>query len=319
MAEERLRLLVKVSSMYYLEGMNQQDIALKLGISRPQISRMLGAAKSEGIVQITIKNPFSEEQQVEKELIDVFGLQDALVVHMPGADRQLLDAQLARAGAVLLENVLKDRDVVGVMAGKSVAATGAELQFSIQKHLQIVPLVGGWGATGTAWHANANAKTIGEKLKSAYWQLNAPAIVASEQAREVFLQEVEIAKVLALAAKASTALVGIGQVSKEATIVQSGHMGMKELDELRSIGAVANICTAFINERGEAVPHSSEGRMIGLDANALKVIPNVVAVAGGEDKVIAIAAALRGKWASTIVTDMFTAQQVLEWHRDHPL
>jgi deoxyribonucleoside regulator len=317
MTQEKMRMLVKVSTLYYMDGLNQQEIAVRLGISRPQISRMLAAAKSEGIVQIGIKNPFSEEQTYERAISETFGIHDVIVVHVPGADRQIIDLQLARSGAALLENVLKDHDIVGVMAGQTLASIGNEINYFTRKNMQFVPLVGGWGSAGAYWHANSNTRLLAEKLKSKYWLLNAPAIVASQQAKDILMRENEIGNVLSLAKQANVALVGIGQVSDQATIVKSGYFDVKDIEEVRSLGAVSNICTSFLNDLGESIPYHAEARMIGLSAADLRKVPNVIAVASGEDKVSAITAALRGKWIDVLVIDMETAKSVLEWHRFH--
>jgi deoxyribonucleoside regulator len=318
-AEEKTRLIVKVSMLYYIEGLNQQEIAVRLGLSRPQVSRMLSAAKSEGIVQITIKNPYSDEQQYERALAETFGIHDVIVVQVPGADQQLIDLQLARSCAALLETVLKDQDIVGVMAGRTIASICLEMNFFTRKNMQFVPLVGGWGSEGTAWHANSNTRILGERLKSKFWLLNAPAIVATQQARDVIVAEGEISQVLALAKQANVALVGIGQVSEHATIVKTGYFSKRDIEEARSLGAASNICTSFLDEKGELVKYAAESRMIGVSAQELRKIPNVIAVASGIDKVKAIAAALRGRWVDVLVIDMETAKSVLEWHQLHPI
>lgn len=49
------RILVKVAYMYYDENMTQQEIADKLGVSRPSVSRMLQKARQNGIVEIKIR------------------------------------------------------------------------------------------------------------------------------------------------------------------------------------------------------------------------------------------------------------------------
>lgn len=317
--EEKTRLLVKVSSLYYIDGLNQQEIAARLGISRPQVSRMLSSAKSEGIVQISIKNPYSEEQQYERAIAETFGIHDVIIVNVADADRGLVDLQLARTSAALLETVLKDNDIVGVMAGKTVAAIGAELGFTARKGLQFIPLVGGWGADGATWHANSNTRLFGEKLRSKFLQLHAPAVVASAAAREVFLQEPEIAEVIQFAKRATVAIVSIGQVSDQATMVRTGFFDAKEMEEMKQAGAAANLCTSFIDAKGAVVPYPTESRMIGLSAEELREIPNIIAVASGEDKVAAVGAALRGRWMDVLVTDLETAKSVLEWHRLHPV
>jgi len=311
-------LLVKVSTMYYLDGMNQQEISNRLGISRPQVSRMLAAAKSEGIVQISIRNPYSEEQAYERAIAETFGIHDVIIVHVPNADRQMIELHVARAAAALLESAIKDREVVGIMAGRTIAAVASEMHYTGRKDVQFVPMIGGFGSDGGAWHANSNARVFAERLKASHLLLNAPAVVASTQSRDLFLNESEIAKVLDAAKQVSLALVGIGQVTDQATIVRSGYFSDEEMEEVRKQGAVCNISTSFLDEHGERVHYDGESRMIGLTVDEIRAIPNVIAIASGDDKVEAIVAALRGKRLDVLVTDMDTAKRVLDWQRKHP-
>lgn len=312
--EEKIRMLVKVSTLYYMDGLNQKEIADRLGISRPQISRMLSSARAEGIVQITIKNPYSEEQQYERAIIETFGVKNVVIINVPDADQQLIDLHLARTGAALLDSVLKDQDVIGIMAGKSVAAVGRELNYLPRKNMKCVSLIGGWGAEGTLWHANYNVKLYGEKLKAKYFLLNAPAIVASQQTRDIIMAEHEISEVMNLARKATVALIGIGQVSEEAMIVKSGYFNQGDILKMRDKGAVANLCTSFLDENGNVISYDEESRMIGLSVSELRNIKNVIAFASGNEKVAAIGATLRGGWIDVLVTDLATAKNILSWH-----
>lgn len=309
---ERNRLLVKISQLYYEEGMNQQDIAARLGISRPHVSRMLTAAKQEGIVQISIKNPYSAEQQIERALIERFGIHDALVVDAPQDDEPKLHEQLGRTCAVLLESVLKDNDIIGIMAGRTVAATTSEIDYFPRSGLQFVPLVGGWGSEGAVWHANSNTMSIADKLKSKYWQLHAPAVVTHEETGKLLKQEPEIARVLQIAQRCSVALIGIGEVSDQASIVQSGNFTGDDLALVTANGAVSSLCASFLDAQGNTIDGPGKDRMIGLTATELRGIPNVIAVAGGLKKAAAITAALRGKWIDILVTDLATAEAVLK-------
>ncbi|MDF2790880.1 MAG: MarR family transcriptional regulator [Neobacillus sp.] len=310
--EERIRMLVKVSTLYYIDGLNQLEIAQRLGISRPQISRMLSAARSEGIVHISIKDPFSQEHQIERELIETFGIKNAVVVHVPGADKQLLDQHLGRSGAELVESIFRNQDIVGVMAGRSITNVCTELNYFSRKNMQFVPLIGGWGAEGSECHANANARMFGEKLKSKYWILNAPAIVGSKQARDIIMEEQDINEVIKLGKRATTILIGIGQVSEDATIVRSGYFKREVIYKMQSRGAVANICTSFLDESGDIIPYNEENHMIGLSALEMREAKNVIAFASGHEKIEAIRAALHGKWIDVLVTDISTANTLLK-------
>ncbi|MBY9080209.1 sugar-binding transcriptional regulator [Paenibacillus sp. HN-1] len=309
--DERIRMLVKISQLYYEEGLNQQDIAQRLGISRPHVSRMLTAARTEGIVQISIRNPYSMEQEVERQLVEKFGIRDALIVEVQDNDEVTRTMQLGRACAALLESMVKDNDIVGIMAGRSVQSLASATEYYSRNNLQFVSLVGGYGAEGATWHANANTSTMAEKLRSKYWLLHAPAVVDSEEAAEFLKKEPQIAMVLQKAECCTIAVVGIGQVSGEATIMQAGAFRLDELQEVRDLGAVSNICASFLGSDGRIIPYQSSRRMIGISAQHLRGIPNVIGIAGGMEKVEAIAAALNGQWIDILVTDLATAQAVL--------
>jgi DNA-binding transcriptional regulator LsrR (DeoR family) len=129
-------------------------------------------------------------------------------------------------------------------------------------------------------------------------------------------KEPEIARVLALARASTVAIVGIGLVSKAATIVQSGYFGEADLNDVMQKGAVANVCASFLNAQGENIAFSAKARMLGIDVAELRQHTNVIGVAGGQDKVEAIMATLRGKWIDTLVTDLVTAQLVLDVHKN---
>lgn len=318
-ADERRRLIIKVSNLYYIEGLNQQEIAERLRISRPQVSRMLSAARAEGIVNISIKNPYAEEQKFERAIAETFGIHDVVVIDTAESDQKTVDRQLAGAAIALLESILKDNDTVGVMASRSVCAIGEEIEFFSRKGLSFVPLVGGWGPEGANWHANSNVRNLGEKLRSKYWQLNAPAVVASQQTRDALLNEPEISSVLEIAKNSTVALVGIGQVSDEAAIVKSGFFNINDIDEVKGNGAVANLCTSFLNEKGGCIDFTASPRMIGITADELREIPQVIACASGADKAKAITATLRGRWIDVLITNLSTAKEILEWHRLHPV
>ncbi len=53
-AERKREALVKAARMYFLDGCSQQEIAAALGTSRSNVSRMLAAARHQGIVEIRI-------------------------------------------------------------------------------------------------------------------------------------------------------------------------------------------------------------------------------------------------------------------------
>ncbi len=319
MKDEQIWLLVKISQLYFENGLNQQEIAERLGISRSQVSRALTAAKAQGIVTISIKNPYSEEQYIERELVETFGIHDARVVRSEGPDQGQLLRQLGISCGSLLESVLKDSDIVGVMSGRTVAAVSTQTEYFGRNGLQFVPLVGGWGSAGASWLANSNTMAFAETMKSKYWLLHAPAVVATETTRDLLMKEPEIAHVIDIARRCTVAVIGIGEVSEEATIVQSGYFGRTDLDDVTDRGAVGNLCTSFIDIHGKLLDFHARNRMLGVSVSDLTGKTNVIGVAYGREKVPAITATLRGRWVDILVTDVSTAKLVLDFHKENPL
>ena len=54
---EDLRLMLKCCTLYYEKEMGQGEIAKKINISRPTVSRLLKQAKWDGIIKLQINNP----------------------------------------------------------------------------------------------------------------------------------------------------------------------------------------------------------------------------------------------------------------------
>src|SRR5690606_32805321 len=82
------RLLVKVSKMYYEEGLAQEDIILRLNLSRSKVSRLLQQAREEGIVQITVNTPRHLFSDLETNLEKTYGLDEAILVEAHAGDSQ---------------------------------------------------------------------------------------------------------------------------------------------------------------------------------------------------------------------------------------
>ena len=57
-----IQLMVQVARLYHENGFNQAEIARRLSITRQKVSRLLIAARNQGIVKITIYDPTPTEE-----------------------------------------------------------------------------------------------------------------------------------------------------------------------------------------------------------------------------------------------------------------
>jgi DNA-binding transcriptional regulator LsrR (DeoR family) len=67
----------------------------------------------------------------------------------------------------------------------------------------------------------------------------------------------------------------------------------------------------FFNEKGKPVDYLVQDIM-SIELHELSRVPEVIAVAGGEQKVDAIIGASRAKYINTLITDELTAQRIFE-------
>ena len=78
--QDEQRLLVKIATLYYLEGRKQSDIAQLLSLSQSFVSRAITRCQKEGVVKISVVQPSNIFLKLEKGLEDRYGLKQAVVV-----------------------------------------------------------------------------------------------------------------------------------------------------------------------------------------------------------------------------------------------
>ena len=309
--EAKIRQMVDICEQYYLKGKNQQDIADSLGLSRPSVSRLLTQARMEGIVTITVHNPYSDEQRYASLLEQRFGLHKVIVTNVPETDANAFALAQAEAATYLLDCELRNGDILGVMGGITLNKISSMIGKINRQNITVVPLIGGWGPSSAMWQANLNVRNFGERWNCQYYQLNAPAILSSATSKDALLKEPEIHTILSLGAQSNVALVGIGNVDETSSIFNAGLLTPNDLKHLHEMNIVASICNFFLNSEGEIVNFIDPSRTIGIETDQLRRVPHVIATANGTNKASAIAAALKGRWIDTLITDQETAQHVL--------
>src|SRR4051794_21672022 len=144
-----LEQLVRASRLYYELGETQNAIAEQLGVTRPQVSRLLKRARAEGIVEIRIIDKTSVESPAGDILRRTYGLDAVHLAPTIAGPEDLTRRMVGRLAAEILRGALRTGAVVGVGDGASVAATAAALEETATPvAVTVVPLCGGYWTTG---------------------------------------------------------------------------------------------------------------------------------------------------------------------------
>lgn len=299
-------LLVKAAELYYEFGMTQEEVAAHLNVSRPTVSRLLRQARERGIVRIAVVNPKSRAGELERRLVETFGLHDALVVATLTTG-DLLIRRLGEAGARYVERHLPPGATLGTGLGRTVY----RLVYSLEETRaapHVVPLCGGTAFAEPAYHVNEIARMAAKRLDGRCTYLHAPAEASSRQVYEALLVDRGVAEVMAAWERLDWAVVGIGA----AEYPQSPEFRAYVERAVRA-GAepVADLCHRLIDAEGRPCAGDAEGCTIAVTIEQLRRAKRVVAVAGGPHKVRAILAALRTGAIDVLVTDEETAMGLL--------
>jgi DNA-binding transcriptional regulator LsrR (DeoR family) len=311
---DELRLLVKVCKLYYEDGLTQDEIVIKLQLSRSKVSRLMQRARDEGVVQISVVIPPGTFSDLETRLEARFRLQEVLVIEVHETDSQaVINRQLGMAAAAYLARTIKDNDLVGISWGSTLLGMVSSLQPVVTHGVQVVQIIGGLGQPEAEVHATDLCRRLARTLGARLTLLPAPGIVANQRTKEAFLADNHVQHALDLFPKLDVAMVGIGAPTPDSVVMQDGSIiTQPELDDLLKCGAVGDIALHFFDIYGQPVISDIERRLIGITLEQMEQVKRIVGVAGGPDKKAAILGALHGGLVDVLITDSATAVSLLD-------
>ncbi|MBT7790093.1 MAG: sugar-binding transcriptional regulator [Calditrichaeota bacterium] len=309
---EKTSSLVDVARLYYEHDFSQQDIAKKLGISRPSVSRMLQKAREMGIIRIKIFDPEQRGSHQEKALQNIYGLKKVILVPNEDATDLVIKQRLGFVAARYLDELLEDGLTVGVSWGSTMQEVVKHLQHRTIRNMTVVQMNGGISRAEYDTHASEIALKIGRNYQAIPFLLPLPAIVDQVRVRKAIMSDKNISKTLNLAKEAQIAMYTIGAFSFNSVLVKADYFDKEEVEELLNDRAVGDVCSRIIDENGNICNSKLNARTIGIGLNELKKKKYAIAVAGGRDKFNAIRAGLRGKYFNVLITDEWVASKLLE-------
>lgn len=306
-------LLTDIATRFYLRGDSQIDIARELGLDPSTVSRHLKRARSEGIVHIEIRPPRREDIDLGLQVAARHGLARAIVAPTTPADDPggAVDA-VGAVAAEHLDGILGSGTRLGISWGRTLASVIRHLRPGSVANLRVSQLAGGVNDPTPGIQGADLIRRVSELYpQTRVHYLHAPAIVGSAAIHAAIVSDPTVVSALAAASCSQVALVGVGQLTRDATLYRGGHVSRDDWKALIDAGAVGNLNTRFFDETGRPVPEL-EDRTVAISWAEMRAIPNVVAVAVGLDKVAAIAGALATGVIDSLVTDERTARALLE-------
>lgn len=311
--EERLGLLADIAEWYYVHGLSQQEIAARVHLSRPSISRLLLEAKDQGIIEIKINRPIATVLSLEQELQSRFGLQRVRVVERRTANHDEILGRTGRIAAGVLDDILEDGMILGLTWGTAIRAVLQALHPRRLPNVKVVQLAGGVGAPYRQIDAPEQCRRAAEVYGAQHYYMNAPMVVDSPATAAALREDHSIKEVLELAKHTNVAIFGIGStIPEHSTIHLAGYIDAEQLEMLRERGAVGALAGCYYDVWGNCIPAPElDACTIAVSWDDMHRFGISVAVAAGREKGPAILGALRTGIIDHLVTDDLAAEEIL--------
>lgn len=308
--DSRLDDAARAGWLYYVAGNTQDEIAAKLGISRQSAQRLVSLAVSEGLVKVRLDHPLAECMELAQRLRKRFSLAFCEVVPTD-PDSESTTLGVADAAAAEMERQLKSPEmkVMAIGTGRTLKAAGELLPRIEAPDKKIVSLTGNFTPDGAAAFYSV-IFTLAEGVNARHYPLPMPVIAASPQERDLLHQQIIVRTTLQLAAQADVTFLGIGELSPRAPLQEDGFITKDELAALKKAGAVAEILGWAFDAEGCLIAGLTNDRV----ASAPLPSPErslVIAVAKGAAKLPGIRVAVGRPLVNGLITDEWTAGQLL--------
>lgn len=312
---ERSQLAYLAADLYYMQGQTMDAIAEQLGVSRPSVSRLLKAAREQGIVRISLNEKHRTQDSLGQQVSDQFRVRARVVQTSARMTALTRMDKVARIAAEVFDSYIHDATVAGIAWGSTVGEVAKYLHKRPVPDVTVVQLNG----AGNAWHTGIPYSgtilgSVAEVYGANMVHFPVPAFFDYAGTKQAMWQERSVAGVLSVQKKADVALFGIGAFGGAipSHVYSGGYFDTEELASMRGQGVVGDMCTVLLREDGTYADLEINARATGPTPAELARIPRRVCAVSGNHRVKALRGALNTGAITDVVMDAQLAQLLLE-------
>ena len=302
-------LMASLARGHFIRGKSKIELAEEFGLSRFKVARLIDEARDSGLVRIEIRHHGEIDVDLSARLGERFELTHSIVVDTPEDDAASLRDHLGRAAAELLSEVITAEDVLGLAWARAVSAMVRSL-----RPLPGTAVVQLTGALAIPDGLDTSVDVVRDAASSSGGTAHlfyAPFTVPDAATARALRLQPEVARAFDQLPLVTKAVAGIGLWQPgQSTLYDASPEADRE--ELRRLGVCADISGVFLDSDGEPVKTEMAERMIGINHEQMRAIPELIAIPYGVAKAPAVLAALRSGLIGGLVTHTALAQQVLD-------
>lgn len=306
---------VQAARMYYFQDLTMAAIGRELGVSRSTVSRLIGHARSAGLVEIRITSPQGHGPHLEQVLAEAHGVR----AHVVPVDDSLSDLDrldtVATFAARLLGSFFDSDMVLGLAWGTTLSAVSRHLAPKRTHNAHVVQLNGAANTRTTGIsYASDIVRSFATAFQARPQEFPVPAFFDHPETRTHLWRERSISRVLDLQHRMDVAVFSIGAVDGRVPshVYSAGYLEDHDVVALRADGVVGDIATVFFRGDGSWEGIALNERASGPELGRLRTVPRRLCVISGEAKLAGLRGALAGGLITDLVLDDTTAARLAE-------
>ncbi|MDM8533584.1 sugar-binding domain-containing protein [Clostridiaceae bacterium HSG29] len=315
--------ILKIVNM--IEPVGRRILSVKMDISERIIRKETDKLKENKLLDTTLKgmiitdegkkvleeidklyHMFKGIDESEKILADYLGIKKVIIAPLNLDDDKMVLSSIGECASKYLMKIINDKSIIGITGGSSVQSVIERLNVKSKKYrdVKIIPTRGSLGDKAE-YQSNTLAEILANKLSCNYKLLSTPDKLSEGTIKEL-QNEPEIRETINLINSIDTLVFGIGRSD---IMAKRRGLYVDEMKMIQDKGAVAEAFGYYFNSLGEVV---HEINTIGIDLHKFKQTKNLIAVAGGIEKVEAIRAITKLDSKLVLVTDENVASEILK-------
>ncbi|WP_312693292.1 sugar-binding transcriptional regulator [Caproiciproducens sp.] len=299
--------------MYYIEKRTLTEISQDLSISKPTVSRLLKRAVDEGVVEFKISKPFADCIELEKKIMNRYGLKSVIVVPVLEPEK-LLNAEetkkrVALEGARYLQRIVTDDDILGLSWGGTMYHLIQYLNPCRKVNAKVLTMHGSIADCDEKLAVNNLVRRAAMAFGGKNVSICANGLADSTEHYRQIKDDVKFQKVFSLLKYINISVSGVGVFfpNVDSLLASSGYLKAHEMKELIEQKVCCDFALRFINMDGQECESSLKDRTLSICLDTYKKIPCKIVVASGSKKAYAVRALLKGNLVDVLIIDYYLA------------